>query len=348
MKTESVLPSVFVLFAVSVSCGGRTPLDNPDEVAGYGKGGTSAASVGGNEAAGHSGTSVIGTAGGGAVQGHGGAAGAAGHSTAGHGGGSGGMAGHPGGGGAAGAGASSGAGGASGSAAGASNAANGGSAGLGVGGNQTGGSAGGAGHVCPPVMAPGGELIDDMNDGNRFIPSVNGRAGSWADSHDNTEGVTMFPDPADPFVMSDTGDDCHGYAVHVYGGPYVDWGATVRLGLGSPYDASAYTGITFWAKADQGKGMTLRVSFPDIDTDPEGMRCVASPGAQQCYDHFKMRVRVPETWTAFTVPFSSLRQDSWGYLADAFDPSTLYQILFEIPETEFGLWIDAVAFTTTP
>ena len=39
-----------------------------------------------------------------------------------------------------------------------------------------------------------------MNDGNRFIPSINGRAGAWTVYHDDTPMVSMHPDFNEPFT----------------------------------------------------------------------------------------------------------------------------------------------------
>lgn len=212
----------------------------------------------------------------------------------------------------------------------------------------TGGMGGTVGGTTCPGLASNEELIDDMNDGDRFIPQVNGRAGTWKDSDDGTPGSTMFPDPAGPFTMTNTGDVCHGYAVYVYGGPFVDTGATFGFGIGSPYDASKYGGITFWAKIDSGSSAGLRVAFPDKDTQPDGGLCQTSGSASTlCWDHYGYRITPGLTtqWTKYTIAFSSLTQDTWGRLGAAFDPSTIYEVQFQIPvDGKFGIWVDTVAF----
>jgi hypothetical protein len=189
-----------------------------------------------------------------------------------------------------------------------------------------------------------------MNDGDRFIPQVNGRVGAWLDSDDNTPGSTMFPDPMAPFAMTWTGDSCRQYAAYVYGGPFVDSGADFWFGLGSPYNASAYQGITFWAKIDSGTWSGLRVAFPDKDTDPDGGICRPNvAGPTQCYDHYGSRLTLTTDWKKYEVDFTSLSQDGWGLAARAFDPTTVYQVVFQIPvNANFGIWIDDVAFVRLP
>jgi hypothetical protein len=211
----------------------------------------------------------------------------------------------------------------------------------------TDGNSGTGGSTCAG-LASNEELIDDLNDGDRFIPSVNGRAGAWFDSHDSSPNAKMYPDPNTGFSPTDTGDSCRKFAAYVTGSGYVLWGADLWFGLGSPYNASKYKGISFWAKIDAATSSALRVSFPDKDTQPEGNLCqtnVAS-GSTACYDHYGYRPPVTTTWTKYTVAFSQLTQEGWGHAGSAFDPASLYQVLFQIPVgATFGIWIDDVAFT---
>ena len=216
----------------------------------------------------------------------------------------------------------------------------------GVGGTGTAGSGGTAGTTCPG-LASNEELIDDMNDGDRFIPQVNGRAGAWKDQGDGTSSSTMFPDPDGPFTMTNTGDACRKYAAYVYGGPFVDGNPVFFFGIGGPYNASKYNGISFWAKIDSGTTSGLRVAFPDKDTQIDGALCQASgTGTNLCWDHYGKRINLTTTWTKYSVSFSSLTQDGWGRAGAGFDPSTIYEVQFQIPvNTKFGIWIDDVALT---
>ena len=209
---------------------------------------------------------------------------------------------------------------------------------------STGGVGGSVGSTTCPGLAPNEELIDDMNDGDRFIPQVNGRAGAWKDSDDGTPGATMFPDPAGLFTMTKTGDICRQYAAYVYGGPFVDTGATVGFGIGGPYDASKYDGISFWAKIDSGS-YGLRVAFPDKDTSPDGGLCQGNVAGNQCYDHYGYRItNLTTAWTKYTVYFNSLTNDGWGRSGGGFDRSTIFEVQFQIPkDNKFGVWIDDVS-----
>jgi hypothetical protein len=211
----------------------------------------------------------------------------------------------------------------------------------------TGGAGGTIGGTTCPGLAPNEELIDDMNDGDRFIPQVHGRAGAWDDADDGTPGSTMFPDPNKPFTMTDTGDVCRKYAAYVYGGPFVDGPPSFWFGIGGPYDASAFDGISFWAKIDSGTSTGLRVDFPDKDTMPDGALCSETDSSNLCWNHYGKRLNLTTTWTKYSVDFSSLTQDGWGRKGTSFDRSTIYRVEFQLPENaKFGVWIDDVSLHT--
>jgi len=203
--------------------------------------------------------------------------------------------------------------------------------------------------ACPDYLLATEELIDDMDDGTPVIPTINGRRGIWSDSLNNSSGAILIPDPSAPFYVTDTKDDCRKYAVHVYGQTSVVSGSGANFGfsLGSPYDASLYTGLSFWAKIDEGTNPPVRVEFPDGDTDPRGAVCSTnlSDTTNLCWSHFGYRWVLTTTWTKYTIPFSKLSQDPWGYQAPKFDPSRLYSVTFTIGDNDtFGIWIDEVAF----
>lgn len=213
-----------------------------------------------------------------------------------------------------------------------------------------GGSSGSSSSACP-VIAPDEDLIDDMNDGNRYIPTNSGRAGAWNVSHDASPDGTMVPANSSSFTMTETGDPCRKKAVYTYGSLFVEWGANVWVSLGAPYNASKYRGISFWAKVDSGSSAGLRVSFPDKDTQPDGGLCqvTASSGPTACFDHYGKQLLLTGEWQKYTVLFSEITQRRWGRQGTAFDPSSLFEILFQIPVTaNFALWIDDISFLLLP
>ncbi len=210
------------------------------------------------------------------------------------------------------------------------------------------GTTSGTGVTCAGIPS-NEDLIDNMNDGSQIIPSINGRAGAWQVYHDTTPGAMMFPADG-TFPMSDTGNSCLLLAARAYGGPFVLWGAGFSVGLGSPYDATAYAGITFLARIGAGSTSVVRVAFPDKDTDPSGNRCSTVAGsATACFDHFGERITLSTTWTTVTIAFSDLTQDGFGNVVSQFDPSTLYSIQWNLDAgATFDVWIDNLALLRHP
>jgi hypothetical protein len=184
-----------------------------------------------------------------------------------------------------------------------------------------------------------------MNDGDAFIPSVNGRAGSWTQAHDYTMGVPIFPPDNAPFQMSNAGDVCHGFAARLYGGPFTVWGASFGFGLGAPYDVTAYSGFSFTARTTANP-LVISVQFPDKDTDPAAGICDPSTnGPNYCFDHFSSPITLNSGWMKYVVTFAQLRQGGWGRIVKAFDPSSLRSVAFLIPVgAKFDVWVDNVAF----
>lgn len=166
-------------------------------------------------------------------------------------------------------------------------------------------------------------------------------------AHDSTPNAMMFP-PDGTFPMSNTNDPCRLLAARAYGGQFALWGSSFYVGLGGPYNASAYRGVSFWAKVGPNSTNLVRIAFPDKDTDPTGGLCNPTTGsANGCYDHYGKQLILQPTWTKVDVRFTDLVQQGFGNLASQFDPSTLFRIEWDIPAgATFDIWVDDIAFLT--
>jgi hypothetical protein len=186
------------------------------------------------------------------------------------------------------------------------------------------------------------EMIDDLNDANASIASINGRVGNWFVGNDGSTGASITS-----FTPNNSGDACRKYTSYLKGYGFSDWGVDFGFGLGSPYNASDYTGISFWAKVDNGTNTVLRVAFPDKDTYQIGGVCESNvTGPTACYKHFGARITLTTEWKKYTVTFTQISQEGWSVPGTNFDPASLYEVLFQIPvNATFGIWIDDVAFT---
>ncbi|WP_437284990.1 CIA30 family protein [Sorangium sp. So ce406] len=191
-----------------------------------------------------------------------------------------------------------------------------------------------------------------MEDNDNAINAAGGRVGYWYTFNDGTEGATQEPPPdpegtgETPFTMTAL-EPARGqstYAARSWGSGFEEWGAGFGFDLNSPegekasYDASAYTGITFWAKGT-ARGATVMISDPG--TDPAGSVCT-----DEC-DKWQKSLTLTEEWQQFTIPFADLKQGGWGTPAgaDQIDASKLYSIQFQVGVApEFDVYIDDLGF----
>jgi endoglucanase len=111
----------------------------------------------------------------------------------------------------------------------------------------------------------------------------------------------------------------------------------------SAYDASAFAGITFFARRAATSSSRVRVHFPDTNTDPDGRRC-----GDDCFNDFGRDIVLSEQWTSYTLAFAELAQfPEWGNpRPPQLDSSRLYGIQFRVKDhgAPFDVWIDQLAF----
>lgn len=192
----------------------------------------------------------------------------------------------------------------------------------------------------------GANVIDDMEDNDGAILTVEGRQGYWYTYNDATGKQT--PEAMAPFSMSApikprTGSK---FAANTKGSGFTVYGAGMGFDLSamgttkSGYDASKYTGITFYAMAGAGGDKTLRVNVADKNTAPEAATCT------KCNDHFGSTILLTEDWQQYTIKFSEMKQQQFGDPQPAITPTALYSIQFQTgTKVTFDVWIDDVAFS---
>ncbi|WP_433927525.1 carbohydrate binding domain-containing protein [Sorangium cellulosum] len=214
-----------------------------------------------------------------------------------------------------------------------------------------------------PVGSTDVDLIDDMEDGDGAIEKVGGRVGYWYSYNDGTGTQTppvsteemhvgFLPEALTPPRGQST------MAMHTFGSGFTDWGAGVRFPLNRPemvalaYDASAYTGIVFWARlGDAGAVTTMKVNISDTVSEPAGGICDESAGVgdpDRCYDHWSYDASLGAEWSQIVIPFEELAREGWGAepTAQAIDIAALYAIEFRFAQGEdFDVYIDDISFT---
>lgn len=202
-------------------------------------------------------------------------------------------------------------------------------------------------------------LVDDMEDGDAQVTIAQGRTGFWYVGNDGTIGGMQEPSSG-AFQMAELAElerPNSRYAAHMKVSGFTGWGSVIgfnlveSLGHVEPYDASAYCGVSFWAKAKTATSVRFRL--PDESTHQAGGVCVVGGGAgQDCYDHFGKSVALASFWQQFSAKFTEFAQLGSGYHPP--DNKLKVDALFAMEWALAGgvaaheIWVDDVAFTTCP
>ena len=184
-------------------------------------------------------------------------------------------------------------------------------------------------------------LIDDAEDGDPQILKRDGRGGYWFTFVDG-EGSKIEP-AGSPFKMGGPGAGGTKGAARIRGKMAAS-GKSIYAGMGfqladpaGPYDASPYTGVTFWAK---GPGR-VRFEMPDVNTAPGGGRC------KDCYNDPGIVIALESEWRKYTIRFEWLEQrPGWGDPAPELTKDQVYAMEWEFGGAgrEFDISIDDIAF----
>jgi hypothetical protein len=195
---------------------------------------------------------------------------------------------------------------------------------------------------CTPAMRAAGSepLIDDFEDDDARIATLEHRAGFWSASNDNT--ATQKPTLRGPLSMARIpgGRGTSRFALHTSGGKFTKWGALLVTDF-SPrrcYDASAYGGITFWAR---GRGnFNVVAKMTQVAPEEFGGSCT-----HDCYDSHRVTIALGNTWQEQRLTWAEFKQRGFGQ-AVPFDPRSLLSLEFSVdPEqTPFDFWVDDVRF----
>ncbi|HVJ17089.1 MAG TPA: hypothetical protein VM686_16725 [Polyangiaceae bacterium] len=198
-------------------------------------------------------------------------------------------------------------------------------------------------------------VIDDMEDTNPNVLRIGDRTGAWWTASDETPGGTLVPPfggPASPEALPEPRCGSQ-YAMHITGQGYNEWGAMLGLSFvydpaGTVfYDASAWEGITFWARIGDTSTNQVRFAITDVTSDPAGGVCVEDgPPGEACYDTFGVPLMgLDVVWKRYKIPFRGLSQRGFGIQAEAVESSQLNNLNFNFePGAIFDLSIDDIAF----
>jgi hypothetical protein len=193
-----------------------------------------------------------------------------------------------------------------------------------------------------------GEIISDLEDGTGHICEGNGRRGVWYAFNDSQStqwpAVTTPGTPISPSLIPG-GREESVRAMHTFGEGFSEWGAGIGFDLVfdgttySTYDASAYDGISFWAKSESGPAsISVRISTKATTLAKYGGTCLNEP----CYP-LSTELGLNAQWTYYFIPFARL--DTGGPV----ERSQLTNVQFMTPEERaFDFWVDDVRFFEGP
>ncbi len=218
-----------------------------------------------------------------------------------------------------------------------------------------------------PAPPTGAVLVDDMETGMGSILVAGGRTGAWYTYNDLTPTGTQTPIPMTPFkpaALNPARCTSH-FAAETAGMGFTTWGAGVGFNFNDPgngeggsakstYDASAFTGIGFYAKAANAVvSSAVTVSVTDDQTDPAGGICNptgTSKATNQCNDAFAISFgtsplpALTADWQWVQFKWTDLKQQGFGQaFPNGLDVKKIYALHFQVPTAStFDFFIDDV------
>ena len=190
---------------------------------------------------------------------------------------------------------------------------------------------------CSVVLATGQDpLIDDFEDGDEWLPVVDGRDGHWYLVHDGTGQLQQSAPP-----KPESGAPLGGQAMHVQGSGFTEWGAALGVDLrnqGALYDPRpSYSGLRFWAA---GRGR-IRVIFAQADLDPAHPCGTCDARSTQCGAFYSQEVELVAAGVTHDISFDQF-EGQGGPLPFS---TELISIKFEAPPPDsIDFWLDDVRF----
>lgn len=238
-------------------------------------------------------------------------------------------------------------------------------------------SLGGMGGMLSQGRSDGHLVIEDFEDEDEMV-WTNGISGQWESHSDFTEEALQSPlggrhapdsdwaDPVGDVATFGPGRD-GGSAAHFTGRGFKLWGSGQALyfaidetGDECIYDASAFDGLTFWAKGsveleypnetdkwpkDFERGR-LKIHVVERDVVPNEIGGGCNQEKYDCWDSHRARIELTDCWQKFVIPFEDLGRDGYSKTNPGeLDLAELYQLVFEVSEyQEYDVWLDDIEF----
>ena len=184
-------------------------------------------------------------------------------------------------------------------------------------------------------------------------------SGYWDWSNDGTGMVT----PASTATLMTSAPGANGTAMslHVSATGHTGWGAALaaELSNGCPFDASAYGGISFWAKgtstvAEGTNKLLVLVGMPEFIPTENGGFCndTVMPPDMNCYARHRVLIDLAPDWKQYTIAWTDLAAPTYLVGGPAFNPNRIRDIVFNAsgpspamtPVASFDFYVDELKF----
>jgi hypothetical protein len=205
--------------------------------------------------------------------------------------------------------------------------------------------------------------IADMESGSTMFKTatVMTASGYWDWSNDGTGMVT----PASTATLMTSAPGANGTAMglHVTATGHTGWGAALaaELSNGCPFDASAYGGISFWAKGtstvlEGTNKLLVLVGMPEFIPTENGGFCNDSatlmPPDPNCYARHRVLIDLAPDWKQYTIAWTDLAAPTYLVGGPAFNPNRIRDIVFNAsgpspamtPVASFDFSVDELKF----
>jgi hypothetical protein len=148
--------------------------------------------------------------------------------------------------------------------------------------------------ACAGKVKTAAAVIDTFEDGSTT---------GWYEYKDSTAGSTLAP-----LAIATPGATGTTKALRLSGSGFQGFGAGMGFMMVCT-DASAFQGITFWAKGTSGTSndIALQVAIPETQATADLGDCTS-----KCFDHPSKKVLLGAGWQQYSVKFTDLAQAGFG------------------------------------
>jgi hypothetical protein len=218
--------------------------------------------------------------------------------------------------------------------------------------------------TCPyPPGAAANTVIDDLEDGvvkGWKTATLANALGYWDFSNDASTGSSVVPATPTGLLAAAPGANGTGKSLHVSGAAHTGWGAALaaELANGCPFDASAYGGISFWAKGtstvlEGTNKLLLLVGMPEFIPTENGGFCPDMATNPLCYARHRVLIDLASDWKQYTVTWADLAPPTYLTNGPAFNPNRIRDIVFnasgpsgdaKLTPAAFDFYVDELKF----